>query len=108
MPHKRPQRLPGKFVTAGFKPVLWYVKNNRRGRTLMPDVLAQSKRDKSKHKWGQGEAGVTKIIKTLTVAGEQIVDPFAGTCLWGRISHAEGRRWLGSDVVEGGTDKAIV
>ena len=30
-PHDQLQRLPGKFVIAGHKPVLWYVKDHRRG-----------------------------------------------------------------------------
>jgi hypothetical protein len=39
MPHARSQRLAGKFVIANFKPVLWYVKEFRRGRSLAPDFL---------------------------------------------------------------------
>ena len=38
MPHNQSQRLPGKFVIANFKPVLWYM-NRRRSRSLVPDFL---------------------------------------------------------------------
>ncbi len=103
MMHDQSQRLPGKFVIPKFKPVLWYVKDHRRGRTLMPDVLTSPKREKDDHPWGQGEGGVGQIIEHLTEPSEMILDPFAGTATWGRIASAMGRRWLGADIAEGGT-----
>ena len=105
MMHHQSKRLPGKFIIADFKPVLWYVKERRRGRSLVPDVLLPPKREKDEHEWGQGEGGVTKLIEHLTSPGELIVDPFAGTATWGRIAASMGRKWLGSDVVEGGQTK---
>ena len=79
----------------------------RRGRTLIPDVLqtSNSKREKEEHEWGQGEAGVTHLIEHLTAPGELIVDPFAGTATWGRIAVGMGRRWIGADVVQGGSTR---
>jgi hypothetical protein len=106
MKHNRAQRLPGKFVIAEFKPVLWYVKDNRRGRSLVPDMLI-SERDKSLHPWSQGTAGAVGLIEHLTEPGELIADPFAGTALWGRSAARMGRRWVGADVVDGG-DSAVV
>jgi hypothetical protein len=102
MLHDQSQRLPGKFVIAEFKPVLWYVKNHRRGRTMLPDILRSPARDKSEHAWGQGEGGIWPVIEHLTDPGELIVDPFAGTGRWGEITAGMGRRWLGADIVEGG------
>jgi DNA methylase len=102
MMHHQSKSLPGKFVIANFKPVLWYVKEFRRGRTLMPDILRSPARDKSLHNWSQGEGGVSQIIEHLTEPGELIIDPFAGTGNWGRIAANMGRRWLGADVVMGG------
>jgi DNA modification methylase len=98
MSHNQAQRLPGKFVMIGFKPVLWYVKEFRRGRTEMPDVFVSPARDKIDHDWAQGEAGVWVPIEHLTKPAELIVDPFAGTGNWGRIAHRMGRRWLGCDI----------
>lgn len=98
MLHTQSQRLPGKFVLAEFKPVLWFVKHHRRGRTLVNDVLRPPQRDKSEHKWGQGEGGVTFLIEHLTAPGEMVVDPFAGTATWGRIAESMGRRWIGAEV----------
>jgi hypothetical protein len=107
MMHHQSQRLLGKFVIANFKPVLWYVKEFRRGRTLVPDVLRPPHREKEDHEWAQGEGGVTHLIEHLTEPGELIVDPFAGTANWGRIAVSMGRRWIGADVVSGG-DTTIV
>jgi hypothetical protein len=105
MPHRQYDRIPGKFVAANYKPVLWYVKGHRRGRTIVHDLLSQSKKDKSAHDWGQGEAGVSQLIEDLTDPGELIADPFAGSCLWGEISAAMGRRWLGADIEVRGDTK---
>jgi hypothetical protein len=104
MPHGQAQTLPGKFVKANFKPVLWYVKDHRRGRTVMPDMLVSPKREKLAHDWAQGEGGVWIPIEHLTEPKELIVDPFAGTGAWGRIAAQMGRRWLGCDIAEGGTE----
>jgi hypothetical protein len=102
MPHDQSQRLPGKFIIAGFKPVLWYVKDHRRGRTLVPDVLQSPARDKELHNWSQGDGGVSAIIEHLTEPGELIIDPFAGAAAWGERAATMGRRWLGADVIAGG------
>jgi hypothetical protein len=72
-------RLAGKFVRANFKPVLWYVKQFRRGRSLTPDVLRSPKPDKSFHNWSQGDGGVSAVIEHLMEPGGLIVDPFART-----------------------------
>jgi site-specific DNA-methyltransferase (adenine-specific) len=96
------QSFPGKFVIIGFRPVLWYVKEFRRGRTLVPDVLRSPKPDKVIHEWSKGEGGAGQLIEHLTEPGELIVDPFAGSAQWGRLAASMGRRWLGADVILGG------
>jgi DNA methylase len=107
MMHHQSQRLPGKFIIANFKPVLWYVKNHRRGRSLVPDVLRSTARDKSVHNWAQGDGGISPLIEHLTEPGETIIDPFAGTATWGRHAAAMGRRWIGCDIAEGGTTTVV-
>jgi len=108
MLHHQSQRLPGKFVVAEWKPVLWYVKDHRRGRTLVTDVLRSPARDKDTHGWGQGEAGVPHLLEHLTDPGELVADPFAGSRRWGRIAAGMGRRWLGADIEQGGDGTAVV
>jgi hypothetical protein len=102
MLHDQSQRIPGKFVIANHKPVLWFVKEFRRGRSLVPDVL-RPVRDKSEHPWAQGDGGVEQWIEHETYQGETVVDPFAGTAEWGRIAVEMGRRWIGADLALGGT-----
>lgn len=106
--HNQAQRLPGKFVMAEFKPVLWFVKEHRRGRTLVNDVLRSDRRDKQGHDWGQGDGGVELLIEQLTEPDEMIVDPFAGTGRWGEIANRMGRQWIGADIVQGGISQAHV
>jgi hypothetical protein len=118
MPHTTTQRFPGRFVTATFKPVLWYVKEHRRvlpslatrGKTqpsMMSDEFRSAAPDKIAHDWAQGEGGVWVPIETLTDPGEKIVDPFAGTGTWGRIAAEMGRLWIGADVEQGGSKRVV-
>jgi 16S rRNA G966 N2-methylase RsmD len=100
--HDQSRRLPGVFMVCKHKPVLMFVKGTRRSRSLMPDVLRPSGRDKVEHPWAQGDGGVWPLIEQLTEPGELIVDPFAGTGTWGEIAVSMGRRWVGSDIVQGG------
>ena len=108
MMHHQSQRFPGKFVIANFKPVMWFVKDFRRSRSLVPDILTPPKRDKELHNWGQGDGGISPLVEHLTEPTELIVDPFAGSANWGRICTQMGRRWLGADIVQGGAEVAHV
>lgn len=108
MQHGQSQRLPGKFVIAEWKPVLWYVKDHRRGRTLVPDMLLSPAREKEDHPWGQGAGGVGPLIEHLTDPSELIIDPFAGTATWGREAMRQGRRWIGADTAPGGSTEVTV
>jgi DNA modification methylase len=104
MLHDSSQRVFGAGVIAQQKPILWYVKGQRRGRALVADVI-RSRRDRLKleHEWSQGGGGVDHWIHQLTEPEETVVDPFAGTATWGRIACELGRRWIGADIVAGGT-----
>jgi hypothetical protein len=101
--HNESKRLPGKFVVACHKPVLWFVQTYRRNNEYVVDVLNSAGRDKDLHEWGQGDGGIAPLIDALTEPGELIIDPFAGSRLWGQIAIARKRRWLGCDIVQGGT-----
>jgi hypothetical protein len=93
--HHPSRRFPGRFTIGNFRPVVWFVKEFRRGRTLIPDVLESPPPNKTPHGWAQGEGGVSQIIEHLTEPGDLIVDPFAGTAMWG-ISP---RTWAGGGLV---------
>lgn len=134
--HDAAQKMLGAGVRAGYKPILWYVKDGFRQtiherRTLVPDVLnhqvdddeaetrrAASARDKSDHLWSQGDAGVRVWVHHLARQGDRIgdvwvrqpdliIDPFAGRGAWGRIAADMGRRWLGCDIAAGGTESIM-
>jgi hypothetical protein len=123
--HDAGQKMLGAGVRARYKPILWYVKDFRRvvheRKTIIPDVLndevdndegrAMSRRDKSDHLWSQGDAGVRVWIHHLTRADDEdrdlILDPFAGRGVWGRIAADMGRRWIGCDIAEGGTEDIV-
>ncbi len=107
MKHDRAQRLPGKFIVAESKPVLWYVKEYRRGRTLINDMVS-SERDRSAHPWAQGSGGIAFLVENLTEPGEFVADPFAGTGRWGEITCQMGRRWVGADVAPAGSATVVV
>jgi hypothetical protein len=70
-------------------------------------VIYTGGRDKTAHEWGQGTGGVGVFIEGLTNPGEVIVDPFAGTMAWGKIAHGMGRRWVGADIVKGGSTTIV-
>jgi hypothetical protein len=106
MLHDAAQRLFGAGVIVQHKPILWYVKESRRGRQFVADVV-RAKRDKSAHAWAQGDGGVDHWIHLLTEPEEVIVDPFAGTAEWGRIACEMGRRWIGADITVGGTTDIV-
>lgn len=95
-------------VSVGWKPMLWYVKQGRWNRiqvhdTIICDTKAPEFLD---HDWEQTGDGVASIVQQLTDPGALVVDPFAGTAGWGRIIAESGRRWIGSDVISGGTTVA--
>jgi len=106
MKHDRAQRLPGKFIVAESKPVLWYVRDYRRGRTLVNDMIS-SQRDLSAHPWAQGSGGIAFLVENLTEPGEFVADPFAGTGRWGEITARMGRRWVGCDTTPGGAAEVV-
>jgi DNA methylase len=104
MGHTSRTPLWGKHMLPMHKTFLHYVKGyyHKVHASPMPDVWV-SLRDKSLHGWGQGTGGVEVPIKHVTLPGEVIVDPFAGSAEWGRIAHRLGRYWIGVDIVQGGT-----
>ena len=104
-----PASVPGRFVTAEFKPVLWFVKDHRRGRSMVTDVI-RAPRDaaiKTLHPWAQSTDGLNFLIEHLTEPSELVADPFAGTGRWGELAVSMGRRWVGADIALGGTDEVL-
>jgi DNA methylase len=91
-------RVPGRWVIAAHKHVLWFVRDFRMGRQYVSTVLRGSAPEKAHHEWAQGIEEVMPLIEKLTEPGELIVDPFAGSGSFGRAALRLGRRFLGADL----------
>jgi hypothetical protein len=93
-----------------FRPVLWYVRVTRRrdlGKVYLNATLG-SRHDKSAHDWQQGDGSVIMpLIANLTRQGELIVDPSEGSGLWGDTAAKMGRRFIGCDIVKGGSTRVV-
>jgi len=88
-------------IVSLYKRALWYVKNTRRDRRFLADVLRQDHEILSEAKNDRMHTyGVGPLIEVLTDPGDVIVDPFAVTALAvtrGRQAAAMGRKWIGGD-----------
>jgi hypothetical protein len=91
------QRLIGKDLFIGWKPILWFTTGSRRDSEFVSDFL-KGEEDKEHHEWGQGISEARYFIETLTVEGELVCDPFLGggtTCLAAKQSK---RKYLGFEI----------
>lgn len=101
--HGQSQMIPGKFVSAGWKPLVWFVKDHRAGRSMLPDRLDGSGARKTvptgdDGSWAQGVEELAPIISGLTAPGDLIVDPFAGSGSVGIAALRYGRRFIGAEL----------
>jgi 16S rRNA G966 N2-methylase RsmD len=92
------QQLPGKWVRIKWKPILWFVKDGRRDKTYVHDLIRGVKPDKELHEWAQGVDEVVPLIESLTAPDELVVDPFAGSGSFGLAASKLGRRFIGAEV----------
>ena len=95
------QMMPGKNVSIGWKPLLWFVNNKRRTQTMLPDRISGSPPRKSLNTgdtgdWAQGVEELESIISALTAPGDLIVDPFAGSGTVGLAALRFGREFRGA------------
>ena len=97
------QNIPGKNVTCGWKPLVWYVRDRRATQVMVPDRFAGSAPRKTlptgdTADWAQGVGELEPIISALTAPGDLIVDPFAGSGSTGVAALRFGRRFIGADL----------
>jgi hypothetical protein len=97
------QMLPGKFVSVGWKPLVWFVREHRRDRAMVPDRINGSRPRKGQDvgddgTWAQGVDELAPIISALTAPGDLIVDPFAGSGTTGIAALRFGRRFIGAEI----------
>lgn len=99
------QMLPGKFVSVGWKPLLWFVRDRRRDNAMVPDRITGSPPRKTQDAgddgtWAQGVEELESVISALTAPGDLIVDPFAGSGTTGLAAVRFGRRFIGAELGE--------
>ncbi len=97
------QMLPGKFVSVGWKPLVWFVNNHRLNSAMVPDRIGGTAPRKGQDTgddgtWAQGVGELEPIISALTAPGDLIVDPFAGSGTTGIAALRFGRRFIGAEV----------
>lgn len=102
------QQLPGKWVMVEWKPLVWFVRDSRGGRTYVADKVRGSRPDKEAHEWAQGIDEVFYLIEQLAEPGELVVDPFAGSGAFGKAALTLGRRFIGADLDPGSAEGCIV
>lgn len=75
-------------VNSTWKPLLIFSKGKYNGK-IFGDVFVSDGNDKSLHKWGQSESGMSSIVQGICLEGQSILDPFcgAGTTLVAGLKH---------------------
>lgn len=101
--HGATQMIPGKFVSAGWKPLLWFVKEARGSKTMLADTVQGGTARKTvatgdDGSWAQSVIPLEPIISALTAPGDLIVDPFAGSGTTGLAALRFGRRFIGAEM----------
>lgn len=101
--HRQSQMMVGKWISAGWKPLLWYVRDHRGNNAMVADTLQGSPPRKTvptgdDGSWAQGVQELEPIISALTMPGDLIIDPFAGSGTTGLAATRFGRRFIGAEL----------
>jgi hypothetical protein len=101
--HGQTSMIPGKWVSAGWKPVVWFVRDRRATEFMLADTLHGGNPRKTiptgdDGSWAQSVAELQPIISGLTAPGDLVVDPFAGSGTTGIAARRFGRRFIGADI----------
>ena len=101
--HGQTQMIPGKWVSAGWKPIVWFVKDRRMNKTMLADTVQGGTARKTQPTgeggaWAQSIEPLIPVISALTAPGDLIIDPFAGSGTVGLAATKLGRRFVGADI----------
>ena len=75
-------RVHDRGVWVDWKPMLWYVKGNKKKLTPndIHDFIESTKPDKDRHPWAQSQDEAEYLVKYLTISEDAVVvDPFLGS-----------------------------
>jgi transcriptional regulator with XRE-family HTH domain len=88
-------------IVAGWKPIVWFVKETRGDkRTFVTDVVTGA-REKSHHDWQQAVSEARHFIDLLTQPDDFVVDPFCGGGTTPVACIESGRKWASFEIDEG-------
>lgn len=95
-------------VNTFWKPLLWFVKDQRDARWVS-DVIntPANANDKQHHHWGQSEFGMAAMVDKFTNPGDVVLDPFLGGGTTGMVCKESGRKFIGVEIDEIEAKKAI-
>lgn len=86
-------------VNTFWKPLLWFVKDDRDARWVSDVVNTPvNANDKNHHQWGQSVAGMTAIVEKFTNPGDLVLDPFLGGGTTGIVCKQLNRKFIGVEV----------
>jgi 16S rRNA G966 N2-methylase RsmD len=87
-------------IVAGWKPIVWFVKETRGDKqTFVTDVVTGA-REKSHHDWQQAVSEARYFIDLLTQPDDFVVDPFCGGGTTAVACIKSGRKWASFEIDE--------
>lgn len=87
-------------IVAGWKPIVWFVKETRGDKqTFVTDVVTGA-REKSHHEWQQAVSEARYFIDLLTEKDGFVVDPFCGGGTTPVACIHSGRKWASFEIDE--------
>jgi 16S rRNA G966 N2-methylase RsmD len=93
-------------IVAGWKPIVWYVKETRGDKLTFVNDTVTSQREKSHHEWQQSEAEARYFIELLTDKDGFVVDPFCGGGTTPKACIGLGRKWAAFEIDEARLSRA--
>lgn len=95
-------------VNTFWKPLLWFVKDQRDSRWVSDVVNTPvNANDKQHHHWGQSVEGMQAIVEKFTNPGDCILDPFLGGGTTGLVCKATKRKFIGVEIDEAVAKQAL-
>lgn len=93
-------------IVAGWKPIVWFVKESRGDKLTFVNDTVTSQREKSHHEWQQSVDEAKYFIDLLTEKDGFVVDPFCGGGTTAVASIQLGRKWASFEIDEANIGRA--
>ena len=99
-------RLSGPFdrsfqrgVSIKWKPLLWFVKGNKKNAIdFMSDYIESKPPEKPLHEWTQSTVEAEHVISRLTVENQLVLDPMMGSGTTGVVAIKLNRKFIGIEL----------